>query len=445
MASGLCMKPLIFLTLLQPSLAAWCQPETKVYCKDTNKQLSDLSCGWCRSWTFASNIAGNKLRMVGLDGGALPGDGNATRDYLVEASLDHAFDLTDGENWKLSPLPSSYPKLKGSTLWSNPSNSTLFSYGGHSLEQIRNINIGGIMALDISSNRWNMPPPRTTTPRMTGGASVSAPNLGKAFYIGGFQPQYVNHVNRGRRGSTERMNNHANSMVQFDTRTRAINLINAPFLPVQFGAASYIPTGSGALIYFGGETPPSQITKNYTDYNVNSWDFVWVYDIKGNKWYRQPTTGIVAPRSQFCTSTIFDEDSQSWQIWAIGGSDFESGNVGNTVSVLSIPSFQWFSAGPSETRSATSCERVGSQIFVIGGMQAIEEPDPLFNTGGNDYPAIAFVYDINKQAPVSSFVPTSTSYAAPSSIRAAVLTASTPATWGDPAIEELFLSSNNDR
>src|SRR6201999_3192158 len=112
----------------------WCKADTKIYCNITGNQLFDLSCGWCRSWTFASNIAGNKLRMVGLDGGALPGDGNATRDYMVEASLDEQFNLTDGKNWKLSLLPNGYPKLKGTTLWSNPSNSTLFTYGGHAIE-----------------------------------------------------------------------------------------------------------------------------------------------------------------------------------------------------------------------------------------------------------------------------------------------------------------------
>lgn len=115
--------------LRHASADEWCNPNTKFYCNTTGNQLIDLSCGWCRSWTFASNICGNKLRIVGLDGGALPGDGDPTRDYMVETSLDQEFNLTQGDKWKLSLIPQGYPKLKGGALWSNPSNTTLINYG----------------------------------------------------------------------------------------------------------------------------------------------------------------------------------------------------------------------------------------------------------------------------------------------------------------------------
>jgi hypothetical protein len=58
-------------------------------------------------------------------------------------------------------------------------------------------------------------------------------------------------------------------------------------------------------------------------------------------------------------------------------------------------------------------------VFVIGGLKS------LSGLGGRGYWAIAFVYVLNKQTSVSIFAPTSATYAASSSVRAAMLAAST--------------------
>jgi hypothetical protein len=369
---------------------------------------------------------------MGLDGGSLPGDGNASRDYMVEASLDQSFDLTNGTNWKLSLLPRGFPKLKGSTLWSNPSASTIFSYGGQDLNEVVT-NGNDIFTLNTTSNKWFINSTLINTQRLTNGAAVNVPNLGKGFYIGGYQANYTSSS-----APNDGLNHFATSMIQFDTVTKVSSLIDAPFLPVQFGALSYIPIGGGILLYFGGETPSTaNVVEDLEDFKINNWDFVWVYDIKGNMWHRQSTSGSAAPRTRFCTSTVYDSESKSWQIWAVGGGDFQNKHAVDTVSILSLPSFHWFSAGPATSRMATSCERVGSQIFVFGGSQG----HPWTDRGGKDYPAIAFVYDTNKQTSVSTFVATSTSYAAPTSIREAILSARTPATWAAPAVESLFMST----
>jgi hypothetical protein len=197
--------------------------------------------------------------------------------------------------------------------------------------------------------------------------------------------------------------------------------------------------GGGALVYFGGESPPSPNPGKDADFKVNAWDHVWVYDIKGDKWYKQDTTGTAFSRSDFCASTLYDEASKSWQIWAIGGADLDSNSkVVDTVSILSIPSFQWFSAGAAIPRMSISCQRFGSQIFVMGGRTE------LSITGGDDYESAAFIYDTNKQASVSTFSPSSTAYEAPASVRTAISSASTPATWADPAVQALFMTSATD-
>jgi hypothetical protein len=411
----------------------WCEDNGRTFCDSNGTILSDLSCGWCRSWTFASNIAGNKLRLIGLDGGALPGDGNATRDYMVEASLDEPFNLTDGTNWKLSVLPSGYPKLKGGALWSDPSNTTLFEYGGHSVDLFAP-NETDIPTFKTRENKWSMTSALITIQRLTTGTSVNVPDLGQAYYIGGYQSNYTS-ANVPRDG----LSHYATSMLQFSTGSIGSVQFEAPFLPAQFGAVAHIPLGdSDVLIYFGGETPNSQVLKsrNVTEFTVNSWEYVWIYDIKRNKWYRQATTGTITPRSEFCTATVSDPATSSWQIWVFGGGDFKTKNVVDTVSVLSIPAFRWFSAGPAAIRMATSCQRYGAQVFVIGGLQS-------FSPGRGDYPAIAYVYDLNKQQAVSTFVPGLTEYAAPTAVREGIAVESTPATWAEPAVQSLFMSGRN--
>lgn len=418
---------------IQNSLAqGWCSFSSSK-CEDTGEALKNLSCGWCRSWTFGTNIANNKLRMIGLDGGALPGDGNSSNNYMVELSLDQDVDISDGSAWQLTLLPSSVPKLKGSTLWSDSSNSTLFNYGGRSPGPLVP-NGNDIPTLDTQSDQWSVATTLISIQRLAEGASVNALDINKAFYIGGYQSNFTSTD-----APSDGLLHYTTSMFQFDTNTNMPSQIDAPFLPIQFGAASYIPVGGGALVYFGGESPSTPTVKPKdpypTDLSVKAWDHAWVYDIEGEKWYKQSTTGTATPRTQFCTSTVYDAGSRSWQIWAIGGADFESGEVVDTVSILSIPSFQWFSAGAATARMSLSCQGVGSQIFVMGGRTEFTVG------GGDDYDSVGYIYDTNKQASVSTFSPSSTAYDAPASVRSAISSASTPATWADPAVRALFVSS----
>ena len=422
-------RTFFLLACIQTSIAQdWCD-FSSIKCSTTDQVLTNLSCGWCRSWTFASNIANNKLRMVGLDGGALPGDGDASHNYMVEASLDQEFDLTDGNAWKMSLLPSSVPLTKGGALWSNTSNSTVLNYGGHAPGSTVP-NGTDIASLDTSSDQWSTVSTLISIQRLTNGASIDVAETGKAYYIGGWRSNVTSSDSPG-----DGLMHYSTSVVQLDTSTNAPSLINSPFLPVQFGAASYIPVGGGALLYFGGESPPTASINDTSTCTVNSWDHVWVYDIIGDKWYRQNTTGNAPPRTEFCATTSYDAASKSWQIWAIGGADFKTQEVTDTVSVLSVPSFQWFNASAAVTRMSIDCQRFGSQVFVIGGRT---EDSAI---GGSDYNSIAYIYDMNKQASVSTFAPTSTSYAPPASVQTAISATSTPATWADPAVRALFMSS----
>lgn len=290
-------------------------------------------------------------------------------------------------------------------------------------------NRSDLAMLDVPSDKWSIVSSLISIQRLMAGVSVNVPELGKAYYIGGFES--ANYTSKT--VVDDGLNHFATTMIQYDTAAKVASQIDAPFLPVQYGAVSYIPINGGALIYFGGETPPSTSASDNATFAINSWDYVWVYDISHNKWYHQPTTGTTTPRSEFCTSTLFDPISKTWQIWVIGGGDIKFGQVVDTVSVLSIPAFRYFEAGPAIPRMATSCQSFGSQIFVIGGRVLLSPEVP-----SDDYPAIAFVYDAVKQGAVSSFVPTSTHYTAPSNIASAITESRTPEIWADPAVQALF-------
>lgn len=426
-------NPLVFLILFVQRIIAqdWCSAGSNT-CDSIGRVPSDLGCGFCRSWTFFSNIANNKLRMLGLDGGATASDGDPSNTYMVSAPLDRDFDLTDGAKWRLDLLPDSVPNVKGGALWSNPDNSTIFAYGGRAASELDVPSSNDIPQLDTADDKWTVEQAAIQLNRLTNGAPVNVPELGKAFYIGGWKdPTVVTDA------PDDGLQHFAQSVAVFDTKGKSLSLVDAPFLPVQNGAAFYIPVGEGLLVYFGGEVPSSEAQESSDTVTANDWSNVWIYDIEADEWFEQPTTDAPSPRSEFCGSVMYDADTKSWQIWAIGGADPESNEVLNTVSILSIPSFQWFTAEDAAVRMSISCANVGPQIFVIGGRT---ENSP---GGGDDYGSVAFIYDVNEQATTSLYTASHTLYTAPSSVRDAIATSSTPATWADDALRDIFVAASD--
>jgi len=104
-----------------------------------------------------ADIANNVLYMVGLDGGLVPDDGDASSEsiqvvlcrfdpvyllycpldnYLMTLDLTSSFSTSEGKNYKMTKIDTQVPKIKDMALWSNADNSTLYQYGGRFLENI---------------------------------------------------------------------------------------------------------------------------------------------------------------------------------------------------------------------------------------------------------------------------------------------------------------------
>lgn len=107
---------------------------------------------------------------------------------------------------------------------------------------------------------------------------------------------------------------------------------------------------------------------------------VAVYDIAGNHWYDQKTTGSPPPSlAQGCTVVASAEDGSSHNIYWYGGFDGfdQTSDFNDVVWILSIPSFTWvqFSEGrKSQGRAGHRCVKpYPDQMFIIGGSVAPTE------------------------------------------------------------------------
>ncbi|KAL5043597.1 hypothetical protein BDW71DRAFT_187728 [Aspergillus fruticulosus] len=374
-----------FLGLFGVQVAARAVPVAK------REVLTDLSGGFCRNYKFGATIANDVLYMNGLGGDILPNDHNGSNNYLVELDLSSRVDLTDGTNYKLHLIPSDVPKLRDQALWANRANTTLFSYGGRGASDTPSDD--AVWTYNISDCSWEMQQASVKPVRLVHGAYADAPEIQAAYWIGGYQDSDTT------TSITDDTKKYANGMIQFNTTTEEFAVLDAPFTPVQEGALVYLPTNRmGALLFFGGEVPSVQEGID-AELTPNAWDYVQIYDIKNQKWYKQTTYGNVSSRTQFCASVVHEPEASSWQIYVISGADFESRDIVTDVSYLSVPSFRWFRAGGlTKGRMSHICHTYGRQIFGIGGRQAWAD-----NSSAGCYGRPAFIYDAQSEVVRNEF------------------------------------------
>ncbi|KAL2783093.1 hypothetical protein BJX66DRAFT_349881 [Aspergillus keveii] len=417
------MSRLIWFSILCMSLQSTARAGSIVAKRDV---LSDLSGGFCQSWKFGATIANEVLYMIGLHGGQMPGDDNSTNNYLVELDLSGPVDLSDGANYNLSLISSDVPSLKDQALWPNRRNTTLYSYGGRGESNASADE--GAWTYTLGNEEWELQSGSVKPVRLSYGAHVNVPDLQAAYWVGGYQSHNTTP------SFTDDTKEYTTVMLQFNTTTGEFSQLDAPFTPVQEGALVYIPNRRlGTLIYFGGEVPSEQSGTDAT-LTPNAWDYVQIYDLEEETWYNQTTTGDVTSRTQFCAAVVNDPDSWSYQIFVIGGADFESENIVTEISYLSIPSFKWYTAkGLTEERMSLTCEVFGRQIFGIGGRLAWDD-----GADADCYDAAAFIYDAQTEAVTDQFDPSLPVYSIPSALAEDIRATPTPSQWSDSGLAFLY-------
>ncbi|KAJ5648013.1 hypothetical protein N7490_004385 [Penicillium lividum] len=393
--------------------------------------LTDLSGGFCRSYRFGVNIADDTLYMVGLDGGLIPNDLNASNNYLVTLDLTSSFSTSEGKNYKMSKIDATVPKVKDMALWSNAANTTLYQYGGRYLGSVTSENT--VWTYTAKNESWNAQEGSVPPKRLEYGVDTNAPDIQAAFWIGGYRSSSTTTT------ITDSTEEYTQKMIQLNTTTGQYKSLSGPYDAVQEGSLSYIPVGDmGILVYIGGEVPSIQNGVNAT-LTENSWDYVQVYDIARGNWYNQSTTGSATPRTQFCASVQHDPSTSSYQIYTIGGADLKSKDTILDINYLSIPSFKWFSAAPlDEARMTLQCATYGRQIFGVGGRLAWAD-----DADAGCYTMPAFIYDAQSEATRSTFDPALNSYSLSSSTAKDIKESPYPSSWASPALKSLFVSSTN--
>ncbi|KAK2743719.1 hypothetical protein FQN55_007122 [Onygenales sp. PD_40] len=416
--------------------------------------LKDLSGGFCRSYRFSAGTANNVLYLTGLDGGIIPNDGDSSHNYLVQLDLTKRFSIHDGSKYKMSLIRPKVPTLKDQALWTDKDNTTLFTYGGRGASNTSIDN--GLWTYTIADKSWKLQTTSIRPVRFSGGGMflpfsvhivaddkderligslvyVNVPSIQSGYWIGGYQSSDTT------LDITDKTKRYSSTMLHFNTTTGEIEQLHAPFSPVEQGALVHIPVGElGILVYFGGEVPSVADGIDAT-LTPNSWKYVRVYDIAGKKWFKQPTTGTVTSRTQFCATVQHDSDSESYQIYVLGGADFKTQKVISKVSYLSIPSFKWYRARSLENpRMTLTCETYGRQIFGIGGRLAWAD-----DAAAGCYDVPAFIYDAQLEELRTTFDPELPAYILPTVVSRDIEKSPYPSKWANPSLASLFTSASS--
>ena len=138
--------------------------------------------------------------------------------------------------------------------------------------------------------------------------------------------------------------------------------------PGEYGSMHYVPSfgSNGVFVVMGG----------WDGNNLIDFGYVLVFDPTSGSWYNQTTTGNKPfPRYSICTAGAASSNG-TYEIFVYGGDSgrpYTSSVPCDTVNILSMPAFNWFSVAynPQNPRSGHTCEAVGGgQIAIIGGKDA---------------------------------------------------------------------------
>lgn len=174
-----------------------------------------------------------------------------------------------------------------------------------------------------------------------------------------------------------------------------------------------------------------------------------IYDVSGNKWYKQPTKDGPGTRSRGCAVVATAADRSSFNIYYYGGFDgiHPEDEFYDDVWVLSLPSFTWtkISNGtPIHGRAGHKCfQPYPDQMMVFGG----------YTSEAGDLPSCldkgpVVIFNLTSGQWMDSYDPTKHgAYGVPEKLRAAVggsasggatVTKPAPSGWATSGLGDVF-------
>ncbi len=187
---------------------------------------------------------------------------------------------------------------------------------------------------------------------------------------------------------------------------------------------------------------------------------ITIYDTKSRAWFNQTATvanggNPPAGRSLFCAVALSAPDNSSHNIYIYGG-QHETDPALDDVWVLTIPSFQWISVGPTSVpRFYHSCALLGDRYIAtyggvagVGGNEGAASPEPCDTAQSG-----LRLFDLTTFDWAEQFEPSPSNYTAPvpKQIHNVIgggpnggATATVPiAGFDDPALATVFAHSRN--
>ena len=250
----------------------------------------------------------------------------------------------------------------------------------------------GVWQYDLGSGQWSMAAV-TGVPvnRSVIGMSAQSSSSPVAYYLGGVKVPASDPYFWTLPGATPYMDQ---GLLSFEEGSLTFSNYSTSGLN-EYGTAAagfmaFIESiGShGVLVAFGGISnipgQPMNVTDDYDSSVQWNLSTVSLYDIGGQAWYQQTTTGDV-PRWRYsgCAIVVSAPDQSSHSIYVFGGWGNTFGGSDGDVYVLSIPSFRWIRVNQESTqRSMHHCSLIGSNtMLVVGGIT------PSYNNPRPDDPS----------------------------------------------------------
>ncbi|KAI8313287.1 hypothetical protein K4K61_008349 [Colletotrichum sp. SAR11_59] len=294
------------------------------------------------------------------------------------------------------------------------------------------------------------------------GAAVSAPSENMAWYIGGMRSAVWGEIYKSDANETLTANTTSNTLITLDMTTQLREKFSNKTLQVTPRAnpsAVWVPVGEkGILVMVGGVKFP-EFTSNGIRKSVDTqasekespefMKFIDIYDIAGNKWYKQETEDGPGALTRGCAVLATAQDRSSFNLYYYGGYtgiDAKSG-FSDAVWVLSMPSFQWIKLSDGNeihARAGHQCVMpYPDQMMIIGGYAA--------TAGGGNPPCVPnffHTFNVSSGEWLDSYSPSKWSnYTVPTAVQSKIggnaqgsATAKTPMVsgWADPSLSAVF-------
>lgn len=283
---------------------------------------------------------------------------------------------------------SNVPNVIGGVLWADEVNKCFYLFGGEFQTAAPEFSF---WTYDTILNQWNETEYETndkSIQRVSYGAGTQIEELGRGYYLGGYQNTHTSPAWEGDSVATS-------NLIAYDFNEGALTNNTGPdSIGRAEGFMAYLPASDGGLlVYFGGI---EDANKNGSAVAANM-STIHVFDISSSKWYTQSASGS-APlaRRQFCGGVTWADDHSSYNIYIYGGYAIDQWNISSfdDIYILSLPSFTWIKAWPGDNYTS-KIGHGGCSANVINRDQMIVMGGWFTNTDDCDSPTLYGQHNMN--------------------------------------------------